>query len=341
VGSFGVSPPSPGQLRYLTSGGAYPEVSAAPSRTAQEASKLKPSPPVSGRRATVAGVMATTTLSTGESAKPSPPTTARRTGGSCRETRHSKTNAAADVLASLPTPARRTAERVSVSSKQPELGSSSVPSEPPQQRQQQQQQQQQQLPTPRLAPEQAGSSVAVAASYDRLPAAEPDQQASPAQEPRTAAHIGCAIWQPPAERHLHDRAPIDLTQVLNLVAPRPSQSSTAGKQQPPSVAAELLISSALRMQWPRERRRVLTTDAAAFCREAAEVLSEAASQLIGAATLLDDGSSVLTKASGFETRRRRTYGGPSPTRAVSPVGGSHSVLRGSSPHATRPAGLRA
>jgi len=181
--------------------------------------------------------------------------------------------------------------------------------------------------------------VAVAASYDRLPVPALDQ-ASPTLEP-SSARIGCAIWQPPAERHVHDRAPIDLTQVLNLVVPRPSQSSMAGQQQPPSVAAELLISSALRMHWPRERQRVAAVDAAVFCREAAEVLSEAASQLSGAATLLDDSSSLSTRAGGFETRRRRTYAGPSPTRAVSPIGGSHPVLRGSSPHATRPAGLRA
>merc|ERR1712079_83779 len=103
VGSFGVSPPSPGQLRYLTSGGACPEATL--SRAAQEATKLKPSPLTSGRRATIAGVMATASGSAGDPAKPSPPTTGRRNGGSCRETRNSKTSAAADVLALLPTPA--------------------------------------------------------------------------------------------------------------------------------------------------------------------------------------------------------------------------------------------
>jgi len=158
------------------------------------------------------------------------------------------------------------------------------------------------------------------------------------------------------ERQLGERPLVELTHVLNMVAPRPMQGLLAGqaagpsgshgvsanKQKPPSVAAELLISSALRMQWPHDRRKVVSTDAAVTCREAAEVLKEAAAQLLGAASALDGGAfpAAKTLSCGSESkRRRRTFGGPSPARAVSPVGGGgHPLQRGSPP--VRFAGLR-
>ena len=47
---------------------------------------------------------------------------------------------------------------------------------------------------------------------------------------------------------------LELTHVLNMVAPRPSQKLQT--LQAPSVAAELLVSSALRMHWPADKRRL-------------------------------------------------------------------------------------
>merc|ERR1719491_700046 len=149
-----------------------------------------------------------------------------------------------------------------------------------------------------------------------------------------------------------DRSPeplVELTHVLNMVAPRPapglsglagigsigsaapgnvagmlnSGGASLGKGKPPSVAAELLVSSALRMQWPVDRRKVGPGDAANTCRDAAAVLQEAAAQLLSCAAALDGGNVQVRElkpaASGSESKRRRTFGGPSPVRALSPT----------------------
>lgn len=172
---------------------------------------------------------------------------------------------------------------------------------------------------------------------------------------------------------------LELVHVLNMVAPRPSGGNgpsngsgplgaskidAGSAQQPiglsslprhkiPSVAAELLINSALRMQWPSDRRRVQLGDAVISCRDAAAVLNEAVAQLNAVADALEDGkgkglgdSSVQENSflkpvvgPGSVSKRRRTFGGPSPTRAASPTT-SHGPLapRGSPP--VRFSGLR-
>merc|ERR1719235_625189 len=99
------------------------------------------------------------------------------------------------------------------------------------------------------------------------------------------------------------------------------------------------------MQWPVDRRKVVCGDAANSCREAAAVLQEAASQLLGAATTLDSGTCPvrdlkLPAASGSESKRRRTFGGPSPARAPSPPGGAGPLAPRGSPPQVRLAGLR-
>lgn len=158
---------------------------------------------------------------------------------------------------------------------------------------------------------------------------------------------------------------VELTHVLNMVAPWPTQGltsnhaeklekpsagasagSSAGKPRPPSVAAELLVSSALRMHWPVDRRKATPGDAAATCREAAQVLQEAAAQLFNAAERLEGGgaAAVMKPGAASESKRRRTFGGPSPVaRAASPGAGAGgpptTTLRGSPPVRTF-AGLR-
>lgn len=227
-------------------------------------------------------------------------------------------------------------------------------------------QQPQHLPTPRpalgpggaAAPMPTGLASQASRAAALAPSSPPPEQKSAA--PVVQVHVAT---QPPAvspevaERQLVERPLVELTHVLNMVAPRPMQgllvgqaagpssshAAASGKQKPPSVAAELLISSALRMQWPHDRRKVASSDAATTCREAAEVLKEAAAQLMGAASALDGGACQATKglSCGSESkRRRRTFGGPSPARAVSPVGGGghHPAQRGSPP--VRFAGLR-
>eukprot|EP00929_Paragymnodinium_shiwhaense_P000331 TRINITY_DN100578_c0_g1_i1.p1 TRINITY_DN100578_c0_g1~~TRINITY_DN100578_c0_g1_i1.p1 ORF type:complete len:699 (-),score=161.44 TRINITY_DN100578_c0_g1_i1:152-2248(-) len=157
-----------------------------------------------------------------------------------------------------------------------------------------------------------------------------------------------------------DAALVELTHVLNMVAPRPAQGSAthgygAGKEaasrrsegQSPqqakprsssnSVASELLMSSALRMQWPVDRRKVRNADAAQHCRDAAMVLQEAANKLLAAAGDLDSGHctarDVKPLAAGppaGESRRRKTYSGPgpSPPRVASPTGAVSGAVVG-------------
>jgi len=363
IGSFGASPPAAGELRYLMTGvGIALE---APAKAVQE----QPA-----------------------AVKPSPPASARRAGAGCRDAREVGVTAA-EVLASLPTPARRAsglgaayaAEAHSAQEQQQASGSGaaagagslglaaqrSVPGAAPRPApgtagpMEEVVQQPQHLPTPRPGLGPAGAAAAapvgLAAQASRATAAAPSSPPKDQKSMAPAVQVHVA-GQPPAgspdaERQHAERPLVELTHVLNMVAPRPmqgllagqaagpssSQLATAGKQKPPSVAAELLISSALRMQWPHDRRKVASSDAAATCREAAEVLKEAAAQLLGAASALDGGACPAAKplscASESKRGRRRTFAGPSPARAVSPVGGgAHPQQRGSPP--VRFSGLR-
>ncbi|CAK9091544.1 unnamed protein product [Durusdinium trenchii] len=124
---------------------------------------------------------------------------------------------------------------------------------------------------------------------------------------------------------------LELTHVLNMVAPRPSQKLQT--LQAPSVAAELLVSSALRMHWPADKRRLAPKDAASTCREAASVLQEAISQLTSAAQIFETGGPPVREIvkGRTETKRRRTYAGPPPGApgAVSPPVSTCSVLSSS------------
>jgi len=125
---------------------------------------------------------------------------------------------------------------------------------------------------------------------------------------------------------------VELTHVLNMVAPRPQQQAHlssqnslhggAGKQKSPTVAAELLLSSAMRMQWPPDKRRIGRKEAASTCRDAAAVLKEAADQLLNAAAQLESGAVQVKAADATsESKRRRTFtAGMSPQGAHSPAG---------------------
>jgi len=129
----------------------------------------------------------------------------------------------------------------------------------------------------------------------------------------------------PEQRHT-DRNTVDLTEVLAMLVP-----------------SELLVSSALRMQWPRDRRRVGTSEASATCREAAEALHEAAAQLLSTASTLDTATGCVSARTTSATRRRRTYSGPASGRAVSPLAGTRILPARASPpaHLTGDRGMRA
>eukprot|EP00435_Cladocopium_sp_Y103_P066583 s912_g28.t2 len=166
-----------------------------------------------------------------------------------------------------------------------------------------------------------------------------------------------SYWPLPATGHAQQEEDplLGLTHVLNMVAPRPSANSGGSKLQSlqaPSVAAELLVSSALRMLWPADKRKLAPKDAASTCREAANVLQEAIQQLSAAAnvfeaapppaTAMAPGSTgagvppvVQAKGRSTETKRRRTYAGgvpPHPSVGISPPVSSvlGSVVRASS-----------
>ena len=124
---------------------------------------------------------------------------------------------------------------------------------------------------------------------------------------------------------------LELTHVLNMLAPRPPMPPPSGcSASKPSVAADLLVQSALRMQWPADKRKLAPKDAASTCREAAGVLQEAINQLSAAANVLDCGGNgvrEVVKTYCAETKRRKTYAGPAVPGAISPpAGGSGSVV---------------
>lgn len=132
---------------------------------------------------------------------------------------------------------------------------------------------------------------------------------------------------------------VELTHVLNMVHPTgvralsnlPTNGTAfhTSKPKPPTVASELLVSSALRLAWPPDRRKGVDVGvAASSCRDAASMLEEAAQYLRITAANLDSGvvqarelKATTLSGAGSESKRRRTFGGPSPPRATSPTGG--------------------
>eukprot|EP00933_Yihiella_yeosuensis_P051009 TRINITY_DN48841_c0_g1_i1.p1 TRINITY_DN48841_c0_g1~~TRINITY_DN48841_c0_g1_i1.p1 ORF type:complete len:677 (-),score=135.44 TRINITY_DN48841_c0_g1_i1:168-2198(-) len=326
---FGASPPSPSELRHLIG----PKVSTSPGGG-------------QGRRASVGGVP----------------------------------SAAQEVLATLPTPARRASTAGGQSStgagqnqnaSQGQQSANNGAEANSQTRQQSQangqarqppsQDQSHHLPTPRPASNSTNAPQPRAEQSERYPPAQLVSQLSRAAAtenlsswPGAPTNSGSAEAQTggsstassstgvAGSRQQNDSAAdrstepfVELTHVLNMVAPRPGQAgstasggsssaSAASRPRPPSVAAELLISSALRMQWPADKRKVHAPDGATICREAAAVLQEAFQQLQDAAVTLDSGPAAVREAlkpPGTDTNRsvrRRTFGGPSPQRATSP-----------------------
>ena len=145
-------------------------------------------------------------------------------------------------------------------------------------------------------------------------------------------NAGAAAEEPAAPEPVEPEPLLELTHVLNMVAPRPqvpTAGSNASKLPTPSVAADLLVQSALRMQWPADKRKLAPKDAASTCREAAGVLQEAINQLSAAANVLDCGGSgvrEVMKTYCAETKRRKTYAGPNVPGAISPpIGGGSAV----------------
>lgn len=118
------------------------------------------------------------------------------------------------------------------------------------------------------------------------------------------------------------------------------------KPRAPHPVVEVLCSSALRWSWPDDRRKVSQSEASEACRDAVLALQEAASQLEAAAALLDGGTGTgasgagreFKAALGLDSRRRRTFAGPTLTRAPSPGATGPPAPRGSPP--VRFSGLR-
>merc|ERR1712241_903257 len=142
---------------------------------------------------------------------------------------------------------------------------------------------------------------------------------------------------------------MELSHILNMAQPAANQQNaegptSVGKHQPAPVDTKVLLSSALRMRWPRDGRQQGPSDAAVACREAAEALSQASVQLLDTACKLEQGKSTASsRASGpvsdGEAKRRRTFCGSSALAVSPPVVGSQCRLRGS-PQAAQRAGLR-
>jgi len=168
--------------------------------------------------------------------------------------------------------------------------------------------------------------------------------------PRTSATKGVQGTAKSTIPVVHGATPeplVELTHVLNMVHPNNNRSSlltanaaVTSKPKPPSVASELLVSSALRLAWPPDRRKgVDLSVAAGSCREAAAMLEEAAEYLRLTAGNLDSGNIQVNEltaktGAGSESKRRRTFGGPSPARANSPPAGTANgpnTTRGSPP----------
>jgi len=152
----------------------------------------------------------------------------------------------------------------------------------------------------------------------------------------------------PSERPFKAVPLMDLSHILNMAQPATNPQTaggpTVGKHQPAPVDTKVLLSSALRMRWPRDGRQQGPIDAAAACREAAEALSRASTQLLDTACRLEQGKSTASiRASGpigdVEAKRRRTFDGSSALAVSPPVVGVQRRLRGS-PQTAQCAGLR-
>lgn len=197
---------------------------------------------------------------------------------------------AADVMASLPTPSRLASKSAAASSECPKQV------------------------TVKEEPECKGKDEQESKKQEQHP--HGSQRSSQGSEPVGTLDSTSGPPVPPPGRS--PEMLVELTHVLNMVVPRPSQSGAISERrglQPPSVAAELLISSSLRMQWAVDKRKVSTSDAAKICRDAAAVLQEAAAQLTAAATSMEGGAGAaardIAKAAlaSSEVKRRRTFGG--------------------------------
>jgi len=138
-----------------------------------------------------------------------------------------------------------------------------------------------------------------------------------------------------------ERPLMDLTHIINMVQPATSQQTALGLR---AVDTKVLLSSALRMRWPRDGRQQGSSDAANACREAAEALSQASAQLLDTACRLEQGKSTANiRASGsigdIEAKRRRTFSNSSALAVSSPIVGGQRRPRGS-PQTAQRAGLR-
>eukprot|EP00930_Biecheleria_cincta_P104507 TRINITY_DN9685_c0_g1_i1.p1 TRINITY_DN9685_c0_g1~~TRINITY_DN9685_c0_g1_i1.p1 ORF type:complete len:623 (-),score=111.95 TRINITY_DN9685_c0_g1_i1:93-1961(-) len=297
ITSFGVSPPLPAELRQLIPNGLLG------SSLARAEAQAKPHAPIAAKG----------------SASP--------TGAGRSARRVSVGQGTAELLATLPTPARRSmagAPGGGRASQQPGAAS-------------------EQDPTPRASrKEPAAPLPEQQLNREPSPVAEDLQEAPPvlqgqhfvAQHSQAAAQESLSLWPvtsgsssaagAAAASEVQPSSPeplLELTHVLNMVAPKPQPGAPASsaantKPRPSTVASELLVSSALRMQWPVDKRKVPASEAAQTCREAAAVLQEAIAQLSATATALETGGAglreMLRGRGPAEWKRRRTFGGPSP-----------------------------
>jgi len=240
----------------------------------------------------------------------------------------------ADVLSALPTPARRSAGGVREASVPAPRSQVAQPLAPP------------------LAPALGRMSKA---KEDVQKQVAKDQNKEDDKKHQENQHRQLSYWPLPTtgdQAQSEEDSLLELTQVLNMVAPRPQAppgSSKLQTLQTPSVAAELLVSSALRMLWPADKRKLAPKDAATTCRDATHVLQEAIQQLSAAANVFDGQAAKanevpvvqgpvaanvvaapvaqVPKANRLsESKRRRTYaGGPDGYR---PVGTAMEGYRG-------------
>jgi len=96
---------------------------------------------------------------------------------------------------------------------------------------------------------------------------------------------------------------VELTHVISMFGNSQNNQLQAFKpaSRQCSVASEMLVTAALRLQWPADRRKVTNVDAAHVCRDAAALLQEAAQQLLGVSSEFENGgSSASSKAHEFK-----------------------------------------
>lgn len=107
--------------------------------------------------------------------------------------------------------------------------------------------------------------------------------------------------------------------MLNMLTPRPARGlgghgggPNVGECKPKAlgVAAEHLGSSAMRMLWPVDKKKMDQSSAAATCRDAASLLQDAAAHLAQMAESLEGGGAAAAKPTTIlKIKRRRTVTG--------------------------------